>query len=133
MGGIGIPIGINLPVRRSMTNIIAWLRYILTRSPALTGDQGRSHQDTLMPQPVSSRCNRRARPICSAALRAPSEVRRVLENSHLADFAAAAALSDRHAHPRLMHIQRNICEMIHPARLADMRLCARHPAQTSTF
>src|SRR5712671_5504125 len=57
----------------------------------------------------------------------------VLENPELADLAAAATLRNRHSDRRLVHIQPDISDSIHQARLPCMRLCAGHPAQPSTF
>src|SRR5258705_10652027 len=57
----------------------------------------------------------------------------VLENPELADLAAAATLRNRHSDRRLVHIQPDISDSIHQARLPSMRLCAGHPAQPSTF
>src|SRR5438132_3687633 len=57
----------------------------------------------------------------------------VLENPELADLAAAATLRTRHSDRRLVHIQPDISDSIHQARLPCMRLCAGHPAQPSTF
>src|SRR5438128_1905248 len=57
----------------------------------------------------------------------------VLENPELADLAAAATLRNRHSDRRLVHIQPDISDSIHQARLPCMRLCVGHPAQPSTF
>src|SRR6516225_6904779 len=56
----------------------------------------------------------------------------VLKNAELADLAASAALGNRHRHRRLVHIQSNVRDRVHPARLPCMRLCAGHPTQPST-
>src|SRR6266403_3685784 len=60
-------------------------------------------------------------------------LRTVLENPELADLAAAATLRNRHSDRRLVHIQSDISDSLHQARLPCMRLCAGHPAQPSTF
>src|SRR5215467_13104298 len=56
----------------------------------------------------------------------------VLENAKLADLAASATLGNRHRHRRLVHIQSNVRDRVHPARLPCMRLCAGQPTQPST-
>src|SRR5215472_7804019 len=57
----------------------------------------------------------------------------VLENPELADLATAATLRNCHSDRRLVHIQPDISDSVHQARLPCMRLCAGHPAQPSTF
>src|SRR5215472_5509051 len=56
----------------------------------------------------------------------------VLKNAELADLAASAALGNRHRHRRLVHIQSNVRDRVHPARLPCMRLCAGHLTHPST-
>src|SRR6266566_2149590 len=55
----------------------------------------------------------------------------VLENPELADLAAAATLRNRHSDRRLVHIQPDISDSIHQARLPCMRL-SRPPCATAT-
>src|SRR6516164_7357974 len=48
----------------------------------------------------------------------------VLENPELADLAIAATLRNCHSDRRLVHIQPDISDSVHQARLPCMRLCA---------
>src|SRR6266404_1500952 len=54
----------------------------------------------------------------------------VLENPELADLAAAATLRNRHSDRRLVHIQPDISDSIHQARLPRMRLWCRSSGTT---
>ena len=61
------------------------------------------------------------------------DVRTVLEYANLAYLAAAAALGNRHANRRFVHIQSDVCDIVYQARPPCLRLCAGNPAQPSTL
>ena len=54
----------------------------------------------------------------------------VLENPELPDLAAATGLGKRYRNRRLVHIQPNVSDNIHQARLPCMRLRAGHSGTT---
>ena len=60
-------------------------------------------------------------------------LRAVLEYANLSYLPTAAALGSRHANGRLVHIQSNVCDIVHQARPPCLRLCAGNPAQPSTL
>jgi hypothetical protein len=64
--------------------------------------------------------------LCSAAPPALSESRDGSRNPDLPDLAAATGLGKCYRHRRLVHIQPDVSDSIHQARLPCMRLCAGH-------
>src|ERR1700730_11214680 len=63
----------------------------------------------------------------------PQKLGAVIENTQVADLAPLAAFTDSPAHGGRVHIQPDVDDIIHQARLPCMRLCAGHPAQPSIF
>ena len=60
----------------------------------------------------------------------PQKLRTVLENPDLPDLAAATGLGQCYRDRRLVHIQSDVSDSIHQARLPCMRLCAGHSGTT---
>src|ERR1700738_4586749 len=58
------------------------------------------------------------------------DVGAVLEYANLSYLPTAAAFGNRHANRRLVHIQSNVCDIVHQARPPCLRLCAGNPSTT---
>jgi len=68
-----------------------------------------------------------------SAVLSQSRVKRLLEHTELPYLPTATVLGHRHANRRLVHVQSDVCDIVHQARPPCMRLRAGHPAQPSTF
>jgi hypothetical protein len=99
-------------------------------------DQRWSHHNAIMPttgqqsvQTITTRAGLIAKaqpttPFAQPCRQLRQNLGTVLENPDLADLAAAPTLGNRHSDRRLVHIQPDIRDSLHQARLPCMRLCA---------
>src|SRR4029077_13429655 len=103
------------------------------------------HHDAVVPQPgqqtvksISARTGFVAEVEATPMLAKPSnhfaqDDGAVLEYANLSYLPTAAALGNRHANRRLVHIQSDVCDIVHQARPPCLRLCAGNPAQPWTL
>src|SRR6516165_2986546 len=140
----GIQIGVSSPARCSLASITASRRSVFTRSPALIGiSDAPPRRNHARNQSAAGAAHTARTGLVTKAQPPPgfAQPRRqldqklgtVLKHPDLADLAAAATLGKRDTNRRFVHIQPDIGDIIHQARLPCMRLCTGHPAQPSTF
>src|SRR5215472_3312 len=127
--------GVSSPARCSLASIKASRRSVFTRSPAFIGISDgavmpTAGQQAVQPVPAGASLVAEAEaavPVAQPPHQLAQNLGAVLENAKLADLAASATLGNRHR--RLVHIQSNVRDRVHPARLPCMRLCAGQPTQ----